>query len=541
MAQTATASTLLGKARFNPTALIAAAGGVFLFLIYLKIAWVSDDGYIIFRSLDQLFAGNGPRWNPHNRVQLYTSPLWFWLLAAFRVFSPDLFINAIVASGLFFVGTMLVTGRLLNNSLKWLATWALLVSSTGFFDFTSAGMETGLCYFLISIYVLLYHRLFVAEAVPAQTKSRLRKLLVCFGLLLTCRHDILTLTLVPTLYAVWAFRKSLTLRQWLLTVVVAMAPIVIWTAISLIYYGIPVPNTAFAKLNTGIPKSELWRSGFDYLGQSFKLDAITPIIVLAALLVLIVTSRMHVVALVAGVLINIAYVVSVGGDFMVGRFFSFAYILVILVIMLYVVDSRVHAALILAAAVGYSIFYHHTPINSPLVYSNKVQGATGAIDERGHYEEASLLKYLKRDTEYFPDHRSARQGYELRKEPAAVLERGQLGYFSYWTGIDKIVVDPFALSDPLLARLPVDRSRPWRVGHFQRRFPEGFIDGLVNEANLITDPGLNELNKRLNIITQRRDLFSAERLKTIVAMNLGRYDHLIPEDYAERPRPATPR
>ena len=45
--------------------------------IFVKNAWVAEDAYIVFRSVEQLFAGNGPVWNPHERVQAFTSPLWF--------------------------------------------------------------------------------------------------------------------------------------------------------------------------------------------------------------------------------------------------------------------------------------------------------------------------------------------------------------------------------------------------------------------------------------------------------------------------------
>lgn len=43
-------------------------------LVFLKNAWVGDDAYILFCSLEQLLDGNGPRWNPHERVQVFTSP-----------------------------------------------------------------------------------------------------------------------------------------------------------------------------------------------------------------------------------------------------------------------------------------------------------------------------------------------------------------------------------------------------------------------------------------------------------------------------------
>ena len=50
---------------------------LFMFVV-LKNAWISDDAYISFRSIEQFYAGNGLRWNYDERVQVYTSPLWFF-------------------------------------------------------------------------------------------------------------------------------------------------------------------------------------------------------------------------------------------------------------------------------------------------------------------------------------------------------------------------------------------------------------------------------------------------------------------------------
>ena len=40
----------------------------FLFFVFVKNAWMSDDAYISFRSVEQLIAGNGPRWNAFERM-----------------------------------------------------------------------------------------------------------------------------------------------------------------------------------------------------------------------------------------------------------------------------------------------------------------------------------------------------------------------------------------------------------------------------------------------------------------------------------------
>ena len=90
-------------------------------------------------------------------------------------------------------------------------------------------------------------------------------------------------------------------------------------------------------------------------------------------------------------------------------------------------------------------------------------------------------------------------------------------------------------------------------GHFRRAVPRGYVErvtatqrikdspsayGLSDQIDEmerldfaarmypISPPELNELYGKLAIVTQLDDLWSYERLKTIVRFNLGAYDHL---------------
>ena len=42
--------------------------------------WIADDGFINFRYVDQIRHGNGPVFNPGERVEAFTSPAWLALL-----------------------------------------------------------------------------------------------------------------------------------------------------------------------------------------------------------------------------------------------------------------------------------------------------------------------------------------------------------------------------------------------------------------------------------------------------------------------------
>src|SRR3954447_1713669 len=63
-----------------------AAGIAAVVLLTLALAsawrWISDDAFINFRAVRNILEGAGPVFNAGERVEVGTSPLWLWLLAA---------------------------------------------------------------------------------------------------------------------------------------------------------------------------------------------------------------------------------------------------------------------------------------------------------------------------------------------------------------------------------------------------------------------------------------------------------------------------
>jgi len=174
----------------------------------------------------------------------------------------------------------------------------------------------------------------------------------------------------------------------------------------------------------------------------------------------------------------------------------------------------------------YAINYNHTPANSPIKYKNQLI-EYGIADERGFYfNDVSLYSYIKLDGEKFPDSHWRRQAQKFNQSDESMIVRPTIGLFGYYAGIDKIIIDPFALADPLLARLPA-APIPWRIGHFGRYLPAGYEDSVRSDRAVIADKNLNTYYKKLKLITQSEDVFSYERLKTILLFNLGAYDDLI--------------
>jgi DNA-binding MarR family transcriptional regulator len=61
--------------RPGAAALIAALALLFAAVV-VRTAWVADDAFITFRTVHNALDGYGLRWNPAERVQTYTHPLW---------------------------------------------------------------------------------------------------------------------------------------------------------------------------------------------------------------------------------------------------------------------------------------------------------------------------------------------------------------------------------------------------------------------------------------------------------------------------------
>ncbi len=508
-----------------------ALGLVFFVYVFVQNAWVSEDAYVTFRSIEQLFAGNGLRWNPHERVQAYVHPLWFWVQAALRLFSPDVFWNAILASFFACLVSLLALARGLGAA-RWLALLLLLVSSKSYVDYTSSGLETPLSGLLLVLFFLVLRRIGDAREGAARTAETLPglawRLSLLLSLLLLSRLDLVTLVLPAFGWALWHLR-GLGPRRLSQPVLLGLAPLALFLVFSLVYFGFLLPNPAYAKLATGLPRARLVAQGLHYVESLRIFDPVLLLVVLGAFVRGVASERPALRAMAFGLPLNIAYVIWVGGDFMTGRFFASAYLFGAILCVV-VPWQRGWAAALVLLVVGLGTLSPFSPLRStPSYYYRTVHWQVG--DERGTYfPYASLYAWWTRDPDrVFPDYRFSRDGLRESKKGRRVVTGGNIGMFGYWVGTRKIVVDQLGLADPLLARLP---SRGvWRIGHFGRPPPIGYVESLRSGQNLIEDPALHRLYEDLRLITQG-DLFRSERFAAILRRNLGLDALDIPKDYA---------
>jgi len=233
--------------------------------------------------------------------------------------------------------------------------------------------------------------------------------------------------------------------------------------------------------------------------------------------------------------------VRIGGDFMSGRFFAAPFLVAVILVFVckFKISQRVWLGLLVFLLV-LNLQLGRSPMWSGKYY-HQAPGAKSVVrsiaDERGYYYDTAGL--LNAHVGYpMPHHRWAHDGQARRGGEFGTDVLHTIGYFGYYAGPVSHVVDVHALGDPLLARLPVSQTfydqysgKNWRIGHFARDVPVGYLQTLESGENKIENSDLAEYWDHLAVIV-RGDLLSVERLVEIAKMNTGSYDHLI-EKYLE--------
>jgi arabinofuranosyltransferase len=505
-----------------------------LALLALKCAWVSDDAYITFRVVDNFLAGHGLRWNIAERVQAYTNPLWLAAMAAARSISGEVYFTSIALGiATTTLAALFLVTRVARDTTNAALALLVLCGSKAFVDYSTSGLENP-----------LLHLALLGALAAAATRSSLALGLWTSAAALT-RLDSLAL-LAPAL--VYGIRLDLLVfggegragdegrrvARAAGRLAFGLAPLAAWEVFSLVYYGALTPNTAIAKLNTGLSSGELASQGFAYLADSLQRDPLT-LAAIAAALVACLASRQRFALLVAlGVALHLAYVVKVGGDFMSGRFLT-APLCVAAFVLARTPLPGVVATSAALATLAFAALTPSSPLRAPLDASRGLPpaehvDASGIADERAYWFAASGLFSANRGLPV-PPYRHVSRGHSLalrlrENPPPAHLVEG-IGYLGYWAGPHPHLVDPMGLSDGFLARLPIVvggalvrpdknafRERAWRVGHYYRDVPEGYLELLRGEPASLADPELQQLYDDVALLT-RGELFTRERWSAI--------------------------
>jgi arabinofuranosyltransferase len=449
--------------------------------------WMSDDGFIYLRVVDQVWAGNGPVFNAGERVEVATGPLWLWMLVAARLVPGIQLEWVAVILGLVFtsvgVGTASVAAQRMAGD--WRGGFGVLAFATLPFTwhFATSGLETGLTFAWLGVTsLLLVGR---SGTNPNDKATALTGFVIGLGPLI--RPDfalvsgilllglLLTKTIAPT-------------RKWVL-LASALALPTTYQVFRMAYYRAVLPNTAIAK-EAGLAN---WPQGLRYLADTLLNPTAVVIVVAAAAVLVTAKGRRNpsVMIGITGLLYTLA-VVRAGGDFMRARLLLPALFLLAI------------------AAAGSSLWRHRfLPI---LLILTAIVGVLDAdrYDSRfgGSYiwNERSLYPFLTgiarpvtlddfsavdlvvigrdarqraaRARPFVLDRTNDQVLTEIAEEginPYTIVT-GPIGMIGLSAGTGVYIVDRLSLADPIGARLEL--ARRGRPGH-EKEQPRAWLDAAI--------------------------------------------------------------
>ncbi|HVE69371.1 MAG TPA: hypothetical protein VNB64_12400 [Solirubrobacteraceae bacterium] len=452
--------------------------------------WLSDDGFINLRIVENLRDGYGPVFNPGERVEAFTSPLWVGLLWVGELLTPSLDLEPVaillgvasaalgLAAGTY--GAWRVWDRAGRGPI--LPFGAVAVAAVApVWDYSTAGLDTALAFAWLGL-------AFLCMTLSLDRRRWVAGIAVLLGLGPLVRPD-LALFALAFLGLLILRSPGRGLRRAALPLACAAAIPVAYQLFRMGYFATLVPNTALAKSAGQSSWDRGWAYTWDFVADFWLFVPLLAFAGAVAVLVrdLIARGDREAIALVvvteACALLHVVYVIRLGGDWMHARMLLpdlFALALPVMVV-------RVRAALVpaLAAVAVWSGFglvslraselqgpYYVEDVRIRFVDfvsdSNPVrlrdfarapqyEGGVRLRDRaRAHREVVIATVVLpNRSNPTVPARRSTRW--------PVVAHFHAIGIAGYAAGPRVYIADAFGLADPIGSRLPaIDRRR---AGH----------------------------------------------------------------------------
>jgi arabinofuranosyltransferase len=502
--------------------------GLYIY-IYLVKAWMFDDAYITFRTVENLINGYGLTWNPGERVQTFTHPLWMLLITFFYFFTTEFYYTTIAISFVLCLSAVLIFYSFLHKETLWKPCIfvLLLVSSKAFIDFSSSGLENPLSFFLLSIFYVLI--LSHSNRLTDFTAKEIFYLFFVASLIFINRVDLILLCIPALLFiSIVMMRKNGLI--FIKYAGAGLLPAITWLLFSLVYYGFFLPNTAYAKLATGISSMLLLKQGIYYYLYTLFFDSITLIIIGITLFLTIYRWNTNKASLILffGVGFYLLYILRIGGDFCGGRFFSVPFFLCSF-LLISQLKHRSTGLFILFFSLLLIFLTNNSTINDSGSFLQRPFFKNISDQRAYYYPYTGLMRHIEKQNK---KHNWELWGEFFKKSPKKVSEFHAIGMYGLVAGPSKYIIDDFGLADPLLSRLPVIEKTNFWIGHFQRRIPEGYVESVEYNKNLIKDPSLHEFYEIIRCIT-RGNIFDSKRFVYILKINTGQFQYLL-NDYLNK-------
>lgn len=464
-----------------------------------RFSWYGDDWLITLRTALNAHAGNGLTFNVGERVAGFTHPLWLLVILLIGSLTGS-WVQAVILANVALAATAAAvlllrtrtTSAVVFVGLTLIASHTVAVWSTG-------GLEGPLAAAIIVVIVALASWCeeggFASFAWGALG-----------GLLALTRLDSVLIVAPLAVVVLWGLRRRP--RVVGLIAVGFLSPVVAWAGFSWTYYGTLLPNTFMAKTNVHIPASSMIGQGLFYLRYSLDTDPVLWVALVTAGLAVILTRSAKGAALILGASGYLGYVVWIAGDFMAGRFLY----LPVMASLAAIMECSRHPrrispwwnpGFVVACVVSACVALVHGFV-SPSTPQTPAIMVRGVVDERAFWVSnagTSLTVAPSSQPLTVPgmDPQSiqkAAAGWPTVRDsiPRVVdVEYAAIGQAGITRGPATHIIDLCALTDRFLAQqsfepvpgppTPMDRfflSGPgWRVGHYARTLPEGYVDAVT--------------------------------------------------------------
>lgn len=443
---------------------------------YGALGWDAvDDAYISYVYARNAILGHGLTFNPSERVEGFTNFLWTAMMTPIVGMNLDVGRVSSALGVAFGALTLAVTIRFpswlgVPAIVGWMA--ALFLAVDGSFALWSvSGLETPLFAFLMALGALLYLK-------EQGNKGFFPSSAIIFALAAMTRPEAaVAFALTVAHQGAWRIldqRKILT-RLDFLRVIFFISLFVPYWLIRWRYYHSLLPNSFYAKVSVGGPIAQIMR-GWEHV-QQFVGVHLGWLILVPALVTLVVVVAQYgkgkreigemgeirreffgMTYFAALILFYGAYIVYVGGDWSVGRFFvpilPFAYLMIaagVVIVTQYAIRNTQYAAYV-AHAIGIFLALALWFASS---YNGEYKIFIGGFDAaRATEARIATGKWLKQNV------------------PAgtwiAVDAAGQVPYFS-----ELPTIDMFGINDLHIGRMPVASLGSGTPGH--EKFDLGYI------------------------------------------------------------------
>ncbi len=504
-----------------------------LFIVIITaLAWQSDDAYHAYVMAKNLVIGNGFVYNAGERASATSCPLFTLVIACGYFFIRKMYLVSILICIIFSASAYsIILKNFCKTKKQVIFTFLVLIGSSCFISYTTSGLENCLLFFLAALFMKYY---FASETYNGR---QLFMLAVLVALIAMTRMDAVLMFVPMIVFVYLARREKVSFVKAIGIGFAGLFPFIGWEIFSVIYYGFPVPNTAYVKLGTDIPLKEYLVRGMQYFLTSAICDVLLLAIPVIVVLITLAFKKASYLYCAAGIVCYAGYILYIGGDFMLGRHFTVLFFLsVICCLRMWnqefdVYQGNLKFERILIGIVILGLIYSGTTgvITNQFLFGNNFSSPIS--DERaGYFRFTSLfnntLSYFKNGKMVLRDAWNE-QGIDEYREAgyrSGILK--MVPGISIYYNSDMYLNDLYALGDPFLSKLPAVREENWRIGHMWREAPAGYSDTVLYGENVIENENLHQYYEVIKLIT-RGDIWDQKRLQAIIDMNMGKYEYLI--------------